>query len=401
MARKTVTGRNAPGTGSIRKKIVHRNGQEYTYWEARLTVGFDAGTGKQLQRSFTGKTQKEVRQRMQAAAVAINTGTYTEPSKITVGEWLDLWSADYLGGVKPFTVISYTNQIRNHIKPALGAVRLEALDTNVIQRFYNSLQSGSQGKKQLSPKTIKNIHGVLHKALQQAVAVGYLRFNPSDACTLPRIVRKELAPLDEEESLAFLRAIQGHPMEDLFKVALFTGMREGEVLGLMWDCVNFENGTILINKQLQREKKKGGRYVFAPLKNDKARSITPAPSIMEVLKRHYAAQQEQRCLAGEAWTESGLVFTNELGDHLAPHTAYSNFKRIAAAIGRPDARFHDLRHSYAVAAIRSGDDIKTVQGNLGHATAAFTLDVYGHVTDQMKRESAARMESYLKEVLKL
>ena len=401
MARKTVTGRNAPGTGSIRKKIVHRNGQEYTYWEARLTVGFDAGTGKQVQRSFTGKTQKEVRQRMQAAAVAINTGTYTEPSKITVGEWLDLWSADYLGGVKPFTVISYTNQIRNHIKPALGAVRLEALDTNVIQRFYNNLQSGSQGKKQLSPKTIKNIHGVLHKALQQAVAVGYLRFNPSDACTLPRIVRKELAPLDEEESLAFLRAIQGHPMEDLFKVALFTGMREGEVLGLMWDCVNFENGTILINKQLQREKKKGGRYVFAPLKNDKARSITPAPSIMEVLKRHYAAQQEQRCLAGKAWTESGLVFTNELGDHLATHTVYSNFKRIAAAIGRRVARFHDLRHSYAVAAIRSGDDIKTVQGNLGHATAAFTLDVYGHVTDQMKRESAARMESYLKEVLKL
>lgn len=141
MARKTVTGRNAPGTGSIRKKIVHRNGQEYTYWEARLTVGVDAGTGKQVQRSFTGKTQKEVRQRMQAAAVAINTGTYTEPSKITVGEWLDLWSADYLGGVKPFTVISYANQIRNHIKPALGAVRLEALDTNVIQRFYNSLQS--------------------------------------------------------------------------------------------------------------------------------------------------------------------------------------------------------------------------------------------------------------------
>lgn len=155
MARKTVTGRNAPGTGSIRKKIVHRNGQEYTYWEARLTVGFDAGTGKQVQRSFTGKTQKEVRQRMQAAAVAINTGTYTEPSKITVGEWLDLWSADYLGGVKPFTVISYANQIRNHIKPALGAVRLEALDTNVIQRFYNSLQSGSQGKKQLPPKPSK------------------------------------------------------------------------------------------------------------------------------------------------------------------------------------------------------------------------------------------------------
>lgn len=99
--------------------------------------------------------------------------------------------------------------------------------------------------------------------------------------------------------------------------------------------------------------------------------------------------------------ESGLVFTNELGGHLATHTVYQNFKRVAASIGRPDARFHDLRHSYAVAAIRSGDDIKTVQGNLGHATAAFTLDVYGHVTEQMKQESAARMESYIRDVLNL
>ena len=101
------------------------------------------------------------------------------------------------------------------------------------------------------------------------------------------------------------------------------------------------------------------------------------------------------------WEDSGLVFTNELGHHLARCTLVNAFKAVVTSIGRPDARFHDLRHSYAVAAIRSGDDIKTVQGNLGHATAAFTLDVYGHVTDQMKRESAARMESYIKDVLNL
>ena len=210
-----------------------------------------------------------------------------------------------------------------------------------------------------------------------------------------------IKPLDEEQSKAFLKAIQGHRFENLFTVTLFTGMREGEVLGLMWSCVDFEKGTILIDKQLQQEKKRGGQYVFAPLKNDKARTITPAPWVMDLLKHHRAQQAELRLRAGPMWEDSGLVFTNELGHHLARCTLVNAFKAVVTSIGRPDARFHDLRHSYAVAAIRSGDDIKTVQGNLGHATAAFTLDVYGHVTDQMKRESAARMESYIKDVLNL
>jgi len=106
-------------------------------------------------------------------------------------------------------------------------------------------------------------------------------------------------------------------------------------------------------------------------------------------------------LAGSLWEDSGLVFTNEIGQHLAIHTIYKDFKKVVSSIGRPDARFHDLRHSYAVASIHAGNDIKTLQSNLGHATAAFTLDIYGHVTDQMKKESAARMDSYIKDVLHL
>lgn len=400
MPRKSNT-RAAQGTGTIRKKTVTRSGREYTYWEARYTAGIDPGTGRQVQRSITGKTQKEVAQKLREITAAIDAGTYTAPSKMTVAQWLDIWAAEYLGNVKPFTVRSYSDQVRNHIKPALGAVKLEALNTHTIQSFYNSLGVERDGKPGLSPKTVKNIHGVLHKALQQAVAIGYLRFNPADACTLPRSVRKELAPLDEEQIRAFLQAIQGQRFETLFTVTLFTGLREGEVLGLTWDCVDFTKGTILVSKQLQREKKKGGAYVFAPLKNDKTRMITPAPWVLQLLRTHRAKQAELRLKAGPLWEDSGLVFTNEFGHHLAIHTVYKDFKKAAAAIGRPDARFHDLRHSYAVAAIRSGDDIKTVQGNLGHATAAFTLDVYGHVTEQMKQASAARMEGYIKDVLNL
>ena len=128
------------------------------------------------------------------------------------------------------------------------------------------------------------------------------------------------------------------------------------------------------------------------------RKIAAEHFVTAQLKQHKVTQAKQRLLAGELWHRSDLVFTDALGNHLTKPTLYRAFKKAAAAIGRPDARFHDLRHSYAVAAIRSGDDIKTVQGNLGHATAAFTLDVYGHVTDQMKQDSANRMEAFIKSV---
>lgn len=419
-----MAGRNARGMGNIRKKakVDKKTGKKYEWWEARYTAGYDPGTGKQVQRTITGKTQKEVAQKLAAVVTAIGSGTYIAPSKQTVGQWLDTWADTYLTGVKPHTVVSYRMQIANHIKPAIGAVKLEALDTPTIQQFYNQL--GKTGQKvpkrdkngelirrggalvyeavPLSPKTIKNIHGVLHKALQQAIAAGLIRFNPADACTLPRIERAELHPLDEADTRAFLAAIKGHEFETLYTVTLFTGLREGEVLGLTWDCVDFSAGTILIKQQLQREKKPGGQYRLVPTKNDKPRTITPAPFVMGLLRQHRAKQTAWQLRAGELWDNpAGYVFTNEIGGHLVSWTVAKKYKSIVAAIGRPDARFHDLRHSYAVAAIRSGDDIKTVQGNLGHATAAFTLDVYGHVTDQMKQASAARMQTYINDVLNL
>lgn len=137
-------------------------------------------------------------------------------------------------------------------------------------------------------------------------------------------------------------------------------MRKGEVLGLTWDCVDLERGHILINKQLQNIPSKPGEYHLVPTKNSKGRMITAAPSVVEVLKRHRTKQSEARLRVGRLWEDSGLVFTDDLGHHLAPSTMYHHYKKIVASIGLPSARFHDLRHSYAVAAIRTGDDIKTV-----------------------------------------
>ena len=385
----------ASGAGTIRKKTVKRNGKEYTYWEARYTTGFDPGTGKQVQKSVTGKTQKEVAEKLREITCEVDQGTYMEPSKMTLGEWLDIWEETYLIGVKPRTIEVYHMVIKNHIKPAMGAVRLEALTPHMIQNLYNDCIR----EKGLSAKSVKNVHCVMHRSLRQAALLGYIRYNPTDACILPRVEKKDVKPLDDYEMGRFLKEISGNPLETLMVVTLFTGMRQGEIMGLTWDCVDFIRGTLTVNKQLQYFGSKGGGYKLVSTKNGKSRVIVPASFVMGLLRKHKSAQAELQLKAGPAWEQSNFVFTDELGGHMKTWNVYREFKRAVTAIGRPDARFHDMRHSYAVAAIRSGDDIKTVQGNLGHATASFTLDVYGHVTDQMKQDSAKRMDRYIQQVM--
>lgn len=385
--------KSAAGSGTIRKKTVTKNGKQYTYWEARYSAGRDPGTGKQIQRSITGKTQKEVSQKLKAATTSIDDGTYIAPCKLTVGQWLDIWASEYLGSVKPRTADLYKGVVNARIKPGIGAIKLDGLSPHVVQTYMNNLT-----KEGLAPKTVKNVHGILHKALQQAVINSYLKSNPADSTVLPQINRREIKPLDENQISVFLKAIQDHEYGDLFTVTLFTGMREGEALGLLWDCVDLENGTLKVDKQLQLIRGSKGQYQMVPTKNSKSRTITLAPSVVKILRNVRHKQLENEMLYGAAWENSGFVFTNELGHHLFASTVYKSFKRVMEEIGSPETRFHDLRHSYAVASIRSGDDIKTVQDNLGHATAAFTLDVYGHVTQQMKQESTNRMEQFFKAV---
>ena len=380
--------KNAKGSGTIRKRSDGR-------WEARYTTGIDPKTGKQIQKSVYGKTQKEVRQKLTEVTAEIDSGTYLEQTKDTVGEWLDTWLKTYaLYSVKSYTYDAYERSCNIHIKPALGRIRLSALTAPQIQQFYNSLIT----EKELSPKTVKNIHGVLHRALGQAVKLGMLRSNPTNVCDLPKAHRKEIKPMEQAEISRFLQAIQGTKYGLVYQSTLFTGLREGEVLGLTWDCIDFEKGTMTINKQLQNIPGQPGAYRQISAKNGKSRTIALPSTVITILKQHKIQQTLARLQAGELWENSDFVFTNEVGHHVSPNSVYNQYKRIVASIGLPQARFHDLRHSYAVAAIQSGDDIKTVQGNLGHATASFTLDVYGHVTDQMKQNSAARMEKFIEKV---
>ena len=386
MPRKST--RNAQGGGTIRQRPDGR-------WEGRVTLGRDPGTGKQVQKSIYGATQKEVRQKMQKILVEVDEGTYTTPTKISVKQWMETWISEYTSDVKDSTRIRYKQDIANHIAPELGAVKLHALTPAAVQKFYNDLR---RRDKPLSAKSVRNIHGVLHQALRQAVKLGYIRSNPTEACTIPRIEKAEIKPLDTPDIQMLLSVLGDDEYDTLMKVDLFTGMRQGEILGLRWSCIDFERGTILIDKQLARPREKGAPYALASLKNDKPRTIQPAPSVMNLLREHRVKHLEKRMRAGSMWDDEGfpdLVFTGDTGRHLCFQVVLKHYHQALERAGLPRKRFHDLRHTYAVTSLRAGDDVKTVQENLGHHTAAFTLDQYGHVTETMKEASARRMEAFI------
>ena len=310
--------RSAKGAGTIRKKTITNNGKNYTYWEARYTVGTDPVTGKQIQRSVTGKSKTEVSQKLRQATVEIDQGTYVDPTKLTENEWMDFWQKEYLLGVKPSTANLYKECIRLYISPLIGNVRMDKLTGPMVQRFYNELYLPSDpGRNPVSPKSVKNVHGILHKAFQQAVRNGMLRLNPTESCVLPKIYKKEIQPLTSEQIAALLRILPGHPHEYLFQIALYTGMREGELLGLTWDCVDFAHGTILVKQQLQREHKTGGEYHLLPTKNGKKRVVPMAPSVARLFELQKARQDFDRERMGSYWEETGMVFTNPWGSIMA------------------------------------------------------------------------------------
>ncbi len=284
-------------------------------------------------------------------------------------------------------------------------MKLTKLTPHIIQGFYNDLLANGrivpkrdkQGKiikkdgvavtetAPLNAKTVRNVHGVLTKALSQAVKVGYIARNPCDMVDLPRVEKAQIMPLTDEQVKSYLAAADtDNDYGDILKVILFTGLREAEALGLTWDCVDFKKSTLKICKQLQKRPAEAGGFQFAALKNDKTRILRPASFVMDMLRAVRSKQAQRRLQAGDLWQDwidpakqyaaCQLVFTNVLGDH--------------------------LRHTFAVLSLQNGDDVKTVQENLGHATAAFTLDVYGHVSERMKEDSAARMQGYFENLKK-
>ena len=375
-------------------------GREYKYYEAKCTTGYDSLTGKQIQRTITGKTKKAVVEKYKKMQSEVDLGTYTTPTKMTVSEWLDIWLNDYCKKVKPRTLDSYMTNCKIHIKPVLGKKMLSALTALEIQRFLNNLTNTKTGQP-LSAKTVNNVHGTLHKALARAKKLGYISKNPADAEYIerPKITAPEINPFEDDDVTKLIEELSGNPYRNVILTMLFCGLREGEALGLSYDTIDFDNHTIRIVQQLQKNRLTKQYEIVTP-KNGKSRVLCVPDYVISMLREQQQEQETMRKQAGKGWNNQwNLVFTREDGRHLCPQTVYCNFKRRVKAIGCADRRPHDLRHTFAVASLQAGDNIKTVQGNLGHHNAAFTLQTYAHVTDGMRRESAAHMNSYIDKVM--
>lgn len=410
MIQNKIKSSRAPnGNGSIRKKTITKNGKSYTYWEGRYTSEIDAVNGRQIQRSITGKTQKEVLKHLRMIAHLKDIGCCSPHASQPTGKWLIEWVDTYLCHVKESTRYNYKRSCELYIIPALGNINLISLNTETIQKFYNSL---SESPYSLSAKTIRDIHGILHQALQQAVDNFYISLNPSDACKLPKRLKKDFCPIEDHKLPEFIEAIKGHSHEYIYTIALFTGLRVGEILGLTWDCIDFERGVMTVKQQLRRYQEKGGKYYISTPKNSRSRTIALPETALYTLQKQKEKLTYMEANAEKSWvcmpilhsdiTNSernfDLVFRNDSGGPLSYRTVYDCFKRIVSNIGIPYTRFHDLRHTYALVALQSGDGIKTLQENLGHATAAFTLDYYGHITDKMKHKSAKNIENYVQSI---
>lgn len=278
------TTRTPSGAGSIRQRPDGR-------WEARLTLGYDEGTGKRKTLSIYGATQKEVKRKLTEKLRQLDTNTYIADDKRTISQYLDAWFAEFIEPTqKPYTITTYRGIIKNHLKPNIGAVRLCDLTTEQVQKMVRKLVSAGK-----APKTIKNVLTVLNSALEQAVKAQTIQRNPAKYAKLPSVRVKEIHPLSPAEIVAFVDAAQDSAYYAPLMCCLFLGLREGEALGLTWEHIDFENGKVTICQQLQKDKSKGGRfYIQQGTKNGQSRVLDAPISCL----KYWQKKSTNSCVHG-------------------------------------------------------------------------------------------------------
>ncbi len=346
---------------------------------------------------FYGSTRKEVADKLKAALHEQQQGTIVMSSSQTVAQFLADWLENvHRRRLRPRTYERYSEVINLHIVPALGRYQLQKLTAQHVQKFYT--QKEDEG---LASTTIHYYHSVLHNALNMAVKWGLISKNVCNLVTPPRKERYEIKPLTEEQAQTFLTVIRGHKWEALYTLALATGMRRGELIGLKWQDINFKAGTLQVVRVLTRVPTKMPErehvYVEAEPKTEKSRrSVLLAPFAHEALKDHRVHQLEIKLKAGSDWQDHDYVFCTLHGTHLNPNHIVDEFKKLLKQADLPNIRFHDLRHSAASLLLSLGIHPKVVQELLGHTQISITMDVYSHLLPGMQKDAMSKLDEALK-----
>ena len=353
-------------------------------WEARYTIHTSKGPKR---KTVYGRTRQEVADKLAHALSDRTQGLTFDAGRLKLSEYLDRWLPDIRDTVRQRTWERYEQLVRVHIKPALGRVKLKDLTATHARSLYREkLESGS------SPRTVQYIHTTLRKALQDAMSDGLIPRNVADGIKAPRPKRKEINPLSPEQARTFLKAVRGDRLEALYVLAIHRGLRQGELLGLRWEDVDLEAGTLQVRRTLSLTK---SGHVFEPPKNGKGRSVELTQGALDALRGHLAQQLEEIEALRDGYQDQGLMFPGERGQAMSPYTLTGKLERILKRIGLPKIRFHDLRHTCATLLLSKGVHPKFVQELLGHATISITLDRYSHVIPAMGDQTRKAMEDLL------
>jgi len=336
-----------------------------------------------------------VSEKLTQAMAGRDNGIVFDAGKLTAGEFLERWLEDVL---KPSasrrTYSTNAQQVRDHIAPTLGRIKLRELRKAHIDRLYREkLDSG------LSPSTVRRVHAVLHRALEEAVKGDLIPRNPAAHANKPKVKQEEIEPLDASQAAAFMKAAKGDRFEALYVLCLMCGLRQGEALALRWQDIDLDGGTLRVSRQLQRMRrdgKKSGRLVFSEPKNASRRTVGLPQRAVSALKRHRKRQLEEKLTAGPVYHDGGLVFASSHGTPLdAQNVVNRYYKPLLKRAGLPPIRFHDLRHSCLSLLAQRGEPIRDLQALAGHATAAFTLQRYTHHYESSARRTADTMGEIL------
>jgi integrase len=306
------------------------------------------------------------------------------PQQLTTGKWLDEWLADSVRPhLRPRTVESYEYIVSRYLKPSVGRIPLVKLEPRDVQRMMDQMPGW------LSPTTRRYAHGVLRTALARAVKLGYVLRNVATLVDPPSRAKYEMRPLSREEAHAFLAAIEDDRFEALYTIALHTGARQGELLGLTWG--DLTDGVLTIRRTLRQ----GTQELGEPKTKASRRILVLGEAAQAVLRRHKAAQAEARLKAGRKWHDLDFIFTTNIGTPLDSVNVTKALQRSLVAAGLPKLRFHDLRHTYATLALEAGVDLAVVSKSLGHSNVSTTADVYLHWTKRSAEQTAAVMDRML------
>lgn len=394
--------KKANGEGSITKRSDGR-------YMGRYTVN-----GKR--KSVYGATHKEVRKKLNEVLNDISQGCYVEPSKETFGCWLQEWLITYaLPTVKQSTYVSYEGYIRIHLIPELGDIRLTALSREQIQRFFNKKSAGSQDKKGLSPKSLKNIYNMLNSTLEQAVTNEKIIRNPLRGIKLPKIVKKEIRILETDEQIKLQTAARNSPEPQAFGIifTLSTGVRLGELLGLKRSDLNYKKHSVFVRRtvgRLQRVDENGSLIkrgagiktteivVRSPKSANSQREIPLFDELWNELLSYCEKMKAMMDDFGIPYNQDSYVFCNYSGNPYDPRVYEDLFKRTLKAANLERINFHALRHTFATRALEAGMDIKVLSSILGHAQASTTLNLYAHALADHRKLSMDKMSEYYSDI---